>query len=144
MNRVKKVVAVIFCLIAVFSMMTACLKGNSPSPVTITETEVVMTVKTAVMSDIAGKKLVDYMDALVAQKEMTYIAEKGMVKQINTLKADASAKQYWMLYTDDDEYGNDAWGVYTYSGKTFKSATLGIVDLPIKEGSTYIFVVTKF
>ena len=49
-----------------------------------------------------------------------------------------------MLYTDDAENSNDAWGTVVYEGKTYASATLGAESLVIAEDCVYIWVYTKF
>ena len=46
---------------------------------------------------------------------------------------------YWMLYTDDSENSNTAWGQIEYDGKIYGSAALGAGELVIKDGLTYIW-----
>ena len=145
MKNAKRIVAVVL-LIAIATCLFVALTACGPKYVQQTDTEVYFTVNSKVMKDVTGKKLVDYMDALVAKKELTYSApvtgSYAMLVTLNDRTADAAKNEYWFIYSDDEEYSNETWGTYEMNGKTYKSTTLGITDLPIKEGKTYIFVIS--
>ena len=49
-----------------------------------------------------------------------------------------------MLYTDDSENSNTAWGQIEYDGKIYGSAALGAGELVIKDGLTYIWYYQAF
>ncbi len=91
---------------------------------------------------IEDKTLKDYMDYLVSEGEMMYEISNGMITEVNGVKN--GTNQYWMIYTNDFEYSNTAWGTYEKDGVTYSSATLGIEELPIKDGAIYILTYQTF
>ena len=103
--------------------------------------DVVITVDATKM-EIEDKTLKDYMDYLVSEGEMTYEISNGMITEVNGVKN--GTNQYWMIYTNDFEYSNTAWGTYEKDGATYSSATLGIEELPIKDGAIYILTYQTF
>lgn len=132
----------ILSLIVLAAVVLAVLCGCS-SPVDMTETEVI--VKAEGKLTEGCETLEDYMAALQEAGKLSYVASDGMVTEINGKKADYAAdKTNWMLYTDDEENSNSAWGTYEHDGKTLASASLGMGDLPLKEGAVYVWVIVKF
>ena len=91
---------------------------------------------------IEDKTLKDYMDYLVSEGELSYLFSNGMITEVNGVKN--GTNQYWMIYTNDFEYSNTAWGTYEKDGVTYSSATLGIEELPIKDGAIYILTYQNF
>ena len=89
-----------------------------------------------------GDTLVDYMEYLDEKERLDYELENGMITEINDLENGLNS--YWMLYTDDPAFSNDAWGTYEYKGKTYGSATLGACSLKINKEYTYIWVYQTF
>ena len=89
-----------------------------------------------------GDTLVDYMEYLDEKERLDYELENGMITEINDLENGLNS--YWMLYTDDPNFSNDAWGTYEYKGKTYGSATLGACSLKINKEYTYIWVYQTF
>lgn len=145
MNTTKRitltVVALALVLAAVLGVV-ACAKLTNP--VQMKETEVVIPLDTAVMADISGKHLVDYLNVLTEKEFLTYDAPGGFVVTINDRTADSTKGEYWLIYTDDEENSDASWGTYDVDGKTYNSAKFGINDLPLKEGKTYVFMISKF
>lgn len=84
----------------------------------------------------------NYMEKLAADEKVTFTFDDGMVSEINGKVKTLNC--YWILYTDDAENSNAAWGVYNYNDKTLCSAALGAETLVVKEGCTYVWVYTKF
>ena len=76
------------------------------------------------------------------QNKLDFAIEDSMVVSIDGIKN--TTNTYWMLYTDDAENANDAWGTIEHDGKTYASATLGAESLVIAKDCTYIWVYTKF
>ena len=103
--------------------------------------DVVITVDATKM-EIEDKTLKDYMDYLVSEGELSYLVSNGMITEVNGVKN--GTNQYWMIYTNDFEYSNTAWGTYEKDGVTYSSATLGIEELPIKDGAIYILTYQTF
>ena len=89
-----------------------------------------------------GGTLLDYMEYLEERGKLNYEEENGMIISINE-KAN-SLNSYWMLYTDDPNNSNKAWGTYEYKDKLYYSATLGATDLHINKEYTYIWVYQTF
>ena len=92
-------------------------------------------------SGFNGKTLSEAMQDAKENEQIDYTVEKGMVISINGINN--AGNQYWMLYTDDEEFANTAWGQITYQEKTYGSATKGVSDLIVKDGKTYIWVYTE-
>jgi len=91
-----------------------------------------------------GLTLAKYMQNIKGSKKISsFTFENGMLTVLNGAKA--SGNIYWMLYTDDAEYSNEAWGTYQLNENlTLYSATLGAEELPVKKGCTYVWVAQAF
>lgn len=96
-------------------------------------------VKIIVQTD-EEQTLKEYMDGLVLTGELEYTAENGMITSINGV---SNTDKYWMLYTDDSENANTAYGV-KYEGKAYYSANWGAEALEVKDGYTYVWVYQGF
>lgn len=142
MNTKKILLSVVVLAILLTTVLgaVACVKN----PVQITESTVVVPLDSKIMSDIEGKHLVDYLNVLVEKEFLTYNAPGGFIDTINELKADGTKGEYWLIYTDDAENSNESWGKTEIDGKTYLSAKFGINDMPLKEGKTYVFMISKF
>lgn len=134
-NLKKNWLALLLCLVAtVFGMCFVGCKKN----VDANAERVAITVSQAT----EGKTLLQYMEDMQEDGELTFTIEKGMVTSINGTKN--TTNTYWMLYTSDTENANTAWGTYTYDGQELGSSTLGAESLTIKNGCVYVWVFTKF
>lgn len=146
MKNSRKIVLSVL-LIAVILASVFAFASCGKKYVQQTDTAVYFTIDEKIMPNVEGKTLKDYMDALVEKKELTYSGTDSqygiMLDTINDLKADATKGEYWFLYSNDDEYSNEAWGTYVLNETTYKSTTLGASSLPIKMGKTYVFMVSK-
>lgn len=136
MKKFFKTTLTILCLLTLLFAFTACSE-----PVVQTDTEIVVTIKASVLKKADGDKLQDYLDAL---DDFTYEEKSGMIITINGVTADAAKGEYWLIYTNDAEHGNEDWGTYEYNEETYLSATLGIAELPVEEGFVYVFAISKF
>ena len=141
-KRITLVVLAFALLVSAVVGMVACNKFTNP--VQMTETEIIVPLDAEVMPDISGKHLKDYLDALQEKECLTYEAQGGMIYTINGRTADASQGEYWLIYSDDPDYSNEAWGTYVVGDTTYKSTTLGYESLPLTEGKTYVFMISKF
>ena len=131
----KKVTVCAISLIAIFAcaLITACTKpGNIDiEPVFIKADDKGF--------DFNGKTVLDYMNYLQDEGELTFvIGSNGMVVSINGKNNDGN--YYWMLYTDDTENSNYAWGTYEHEDVTYLSAAVGVGELRVVENRTYIWV----
>ena len=80
-----------------------------------------------------------YMDELQKAGKLTFEKENGMVVSVNGKKNGANYNPCWMLYTSDTEYSSAQWGSVEYEGKVYYSSTLGMENLIVKNGETYIW-----
>ena len=143
MNTAKKLLLIVLALaisLAAVLGMVACKQGEA-----VVDTEVILTVDTSVMADIAGKSLADYMVALKEKNKLSYegtVGEYGLyVTSINGRAADAKT-EYWSLFTDDAEFSNEAYGTYKATdGTTYAMASVGASSLMLKEGKKYVWVI---
>ncbi len=92
--------------------------------------------------DLENKNLNDLMAILQHEGKLFYQSSNGMITSINGTKN--TTNSYWMLYTDDQEHSNQAWGTLEYNGKTYFSATLGFEELPLRKDCTYIWSYQNF
>ncbi len=140
MKKFKNLSVATLIVVVMLCAFAAC----DYNAVKTTEDVVAVTVSDKVMS-LDGKNLVDYLDELVKKGDFSYSASNGMVTTVNGKTADYAAdKTSWMIYTSDEDLGNAAWGTYEFEGKTYYSATLGIGDYPLSEGTVILFVFCQF
>ena len=140
----KKLLALIVALATITSlfMLVACNKA----PFDKDKNELAVTVTDSVMEITAETTLEDYMNKLQDKKKVSFsgtTSEYGLyITEINGVEAGMG--EAWMLYTTDTANSNSEWGSYEYDGKTLGSATLGVSNLIIKNGETYVWVLQKY
>lgn len=134
----KKLVCVFLC----FAIICAGLLGCGGKNTVLKESDrfIILTPS----EEFTGKKLSDFMDYTKEQGTLDYKLENGMVTSVNGIDNPADYSYCWMLYTDDAEKSNTAWGTIEFNGKNYASATLGANALIIAKDCTYIWVYTKF
>lgn len=136
MKKLFKTVCAAVLALCCFALI-AC--GKQPA-VVVDGDYVVITVKAENVE--SGATLKEYMDYLQANDELTYAISDGMVVSINGKKANGN--QYWMLYTNDEENSNEAWGTCIYQDVTYHSAAYGAETLVVKDGCVYIWYLQTF
>lgn len=114
---------------------TALLLFSCGSSVPEDKKTVVITAKNVSV----GENLLSYMER-TGVKFTTQ--SKDFVVSINGTAAGLA--EYWLLFTDDPEFGTESYGTLDHDGKTYLSAIVGITDLIIKEGKTYVWNLQKF
>ena len=132
----KKLLTLLLVTLTALMMFTAC--GKNKDPLVISETDEFVVIKC--QTDKEDLTLASYMDGLGD----IFLIENGMVVSINGIKNAADWSQCWMLYTDDEEMSNTAWGEIEYKDKVYGSAVLGADELIVKNGKTYIWVYQGF
>ena len=142
MKNTKKIVLTVLALALVLSTLLGLMACNvEPKK----GTEVVITLDSNVMADITGKSLADYMAALEEKGEFTYVASKQswglFVESINGRTAD-SKTEYWAVYTDDADFSFEGANEYEFNGITYLEAGFGVSSIMLKEGKSYLFVLT--
>ena len=138
MKKLTKLLALFLVLVSTF-VFTAC-QDNGQGDFEPSDADVVITISADY--DVSGKTLKDYMDVLVANGELRYELSDGMMTSIN--ETSNGLKSFWMLYTDDAENSNTAWGTYELNDKTYASAALGAGELQLKNGCTYVWTYQTF
>ena len=145
MKNMRKVLAIVL-LVAIVACLSVALTACGKKYVQQTDTAIYFTVDEKLMKDAGCEKLIDYLNALVEKKQLTYSApDMGgykMIVTINDRTADAAKGEYWFIYSDDEEFSNEEWGTCELNGKTYKSTTDGIEQLTIKAGKTYVFMIS--
>lgn len=132
----KKLLTLLLVTVTALMLFTACGKDKAPLVISESDDFVVIHCET----DKEDLTLASYMNGL----DDIFVIENGMVVSINGLENPADWSYCWMLYTDDSELSNVAWGEVEYKGKVYGSAVLGAESLVVKDGCTYIWVYTKF
>ena len=124
----------------VLTAVTLCLSGCKKDPIIIEEDD-------SFIVTVYGAKdnttLADYMLSLDDYKDKLVISN-GMVISINGVANNDLSMSYWMLYTNDADMANISWGTCEYNGETYGSAIVGIEELIVKNGSTYIWHYQSF
>ncbi len=131
----KLLLTTILIVIALFTF-TACKPESKPLVISESDEFVVINCET----DQNDLTLAEYMNGL----SDIFVIENGMVIAINNLQNAPDWSFVWMLYTDDSELSNTAWGTIEYNGKIYASAVLGAETLTVKNGKTYIWVYKAF
>ena len=90
----------------------------------------------------AQTTLLDYMQGLQEEGELTFSVENGLVTTLNGRKN--AGNSYWMLYTSDSANANEQWGVYEHEGQQLGSALFGAETLIIAQGEVYVWVYQSF
>ena len=131
----KKPLSLLLITACIFLLFSAC---NKPETYVIKETDEFVIIKC--YDDSNGKKLVEVMDGL----DDDFFIKNGMVESINGLENAIDWSSAWMLYTDDEELSNTAWGTIEYQGNVYASAIYGAEELTVKSGCTYVWVYKYF
>ena len=119
-------------ILSLSTLFVSCKdKGIDPVVITISQE-----------ASVEGVTLQDYMEQLQEDGELSFTIENGLVTKINGTKNGTNS--FWMLYTNDAENANTAWGTYEYNEVVYSSAILGAETLQIKAGCTYIWVYQTF
>lgn len=127
------------------------LVGCGPKEVKLTEKDItVKSVDNAVVitvdadAETDGESLEDVMNILTEAGKLSYEASNGMVGTINDKTPNADANEFWALYTDDEAVSDAQFGSTTLDGKTYLSAALGMTDLKVKAGFTYVWSIATW
>ena len=100
-----------------------------------------------------GGSLEDALKIFKEAGELDYsgsISEFGLyLTSVNGYEANASANEYWAIYSTLGEYGgvtysNPEYGTYEYNGISCASASYGISGMPLVEGELYIITIATY
>ena len=90
----------------------------------------------------SGATLLEYMNYLQDNGEFSFVIEGGMIKSFNGTSS--YGNKFWMLYTDDQNNSNLAYGFIEINNITYASASLGASELPAVDGCTYVWRLMTF
>ncbi len=142
MKKFFNTIIAIALLVIVFSFF-----GCSPKePLVIKESDtyIVITVSNEQMDITNTTTLVDYMNSLKDDGQLTFEINNGMVSSVNGIDNPSDWSSCWMIYTSDTNNANSAWGTIEYNGNIYGSAILGAESLIVKDGCIYIWVFQAF
>lgn len=127
--------------ISVFSLV-ACDKEGSAKAEIVSKTDTMVVIKVNETEGFAT--LLDAMEYLKSEGELTFEITDGMVSSIEGKANPADWSACWMLYTSDAEMSNTEWGTVTYDGNTYGSAILGAESLEVSAGAYYVWSYDTF
>ena len=140
----KKFFSAVLALIISIVMLSLLGCGGNNLVIKETDTYIVITASNEQMQINSDTTLVDYMNSLKEDGELSFEIKNGMVNSVNGIENPLDYSSCWMLYTSDTENSNSVWGTIEYKGNTYGSAVLGAESLIIKDGYLYIWVYQTF
>ena len=131
-------------LTLIFSVFTlvACDKEGTAKAEIVSKTDSVVVIQVNETEGFAT--LLDAMNYLKEEGELSFEISGGMVTEIEGKASPADWSACWMLYTSDKELSNDAWGTVEYNGNVYGSAVLGAESLSVSVGEYYIWSYSAF
>lgn len=142
MKKIFNTIIAITLLVIVFSFFGCSSK--EPLVIKESDTYIVINVSNEQMDIKDTTTLVDYMNSLKSDGQLTFEINNGMVSSVNGIDNPSDWSSCWMLYTSDTDNANSAWGTIEYNGNVYGSAILGAESLTIKDGCIYIWVFQSF
>ena len=131
----------LICVLLVFVIFCAFPFGCGGKNTVLKETDEFIVLTPT--EDFVGRKLIEFMDHTKTEGSLDYTADGTFITSVNGIYNSAESGDYWMLYTDDADNSNAAWGTIEYEGKTYASAALGADSLVIAKDCVYIWVYTN-
>ena len=150
-----KKVLVVLTILSTLLCFVSCSKSDEPlksknpalaaTLVKVDGDVITITVDSDYLDITETTVLLDYMKALKNDGAIEYtLSNDGMIVSINGQENPADWSKCWMLYSNDAELTNEAWGTVTVDGVTYFSAILGAESLPIKDGKIYVWEFKSF
>ena len=132
----------VICLILACSISASCKDSSASANATIvysSETMVVIKV-----DEVSGNATLIHAFDSVKGDNFNYEISGGMITSVNGVQNTADWSYCWMIYTNDADFSNSAWGFITHNGEEFGSAILGAESLPVTANCLYILNYTYF
>lgn len=142
MKKLFNAIIAITLSVIVFSFFGCSSK--EPLVIKESDTYIVITVSNEQMDITNTTTLVDYMNSLKDDGQLTFEINNGMVSSVNGIDNPSDWSSCWMIYTSDTDNANSAWGTIEYNGNIYGSAILGAESLIVKDGCIYIWVFQAF
>lgn len=128
--------------ILLFSVVGCMTK--EPLVIKESDTYIIINVLSEQMEIKDNTTLLEYMNSLKEDGELTFEINNGMVSSVNGIDNSPDWSSCWMLYTSDADNANSAWGNIEYNGNIYGSAILGAESLIVKDGCMYIWFFQSF
>lgn len=128
-------------VISVFAFASCNKEGEAKAEI-VSKTESMVVIKVNETEGFAT--LLDAMEYLKNEGELTFELTGGMVSSIEGKANPADWSACWMLYTSDAEMANTEWGTITYDSNVYGSAILGAESLSVSVGEYYIWSYVSF
>ena len=122
-------------------MLVACDKGHAKAEI-VSKSDTMVVIKVNETEGFAT--LLDAMNYLNDEGELTFEIVGGMISSIEGKANPADFSSCWMLFTSDEEMSNVEWGTTTYNGNTYASAILGAESLTVSAGEYYLLEYVTF
>ena len=126
-------------VISVFAFV-GCDKGHAKAEI-ISKTDTMVVIKVNEAEGFAT--LLDAMNYLKNEGELTFEVAGGMASSIEGKANPADWSACWMVYTSDAEMANAKYTV-EYNGNIYGQAILGVESLPIVAGAYYVWSYDSF
>lgn len=128
------------CLVLCSTFAISCNKGGSVKATLVSVSEHTIVIK---VEEVSGNPmLIEVLENLKGDN-FNYKIVGGMITEINGVENPADWSYCWMIYTNDADFSNSAWGL-THNGEEFGSAILGAESLPVTANCLYILNYTYF
>jgi hypothetical protein len=136
----KSIVLWIILIVQLFTL-TACSKNP-------TITDKMIADKVAYVMEITdevaeGVTLYEYIIEDEEYKKV-FSFEGITIVGVNGLRNNWNMRKYWVPYNDNPLYSDGKLGEVTYNGKVYKSACVGIDEIIVKKGDTFIWYYRKY
>ena len=129
------------CLVLCSTFAISCNKGGSVKATLVSVSEHTIVIK---VEEVSGNPmLIDALNTLKGDN-FNYTIVGGMIMEINGVENPADWSYCWMIYTNDADFSNTAFGVCSYNGVDYGSAILGAEALPVTANCYYILNYTYF
>lgn len=95
-----------------------------------------------------AKRVEDLMGEIAEEGFFSYSGNKSLaglfLTEIDSVIIEDIMSEGFFFYADDAENTNTEWGSYQFDGKTLNSTTVGVTEMPVKNGCKYAFVYTEY
>ncbi len=149
MKRTAKIIAVIIAAVIAAISLASCGENSSAGAKLLRSSDKLVIIE----AESTGGSLLDALNALKEEGGLSFEGEDGdygyFITSVNGYTPDASANEYWAIYTTLGEYEGVAYssaeyGTYDYDGTTCASASYGVSGLIMVEGEIYVLTVETF
>lgn len=149
MKKPAKVLSVILAVILAALSLASCGEGSSTGAKLLKSSDKLVVIE----AEATGGSLLDALNALKEEGGLSFEGEDGdygyYITSVNGYTPDASANEYWAIYTTLGEYegvsySNAEYGTYDYEGTVCASASYGVSGLIMVKGETYVLTVESY